>query len=255
MEAGGLRRHGVRCRACAWSMGGVRAGIATANAFDLSGQGEGRLPSSGPRRRGIRLPCRGRSSEHASRCGQEGVFRLPGSLARSRWFEEHGCRGEVRCPAGFCEARLSLLARGDHQRGGGGTFVGGDGRPLFRWGGFGLASLGEAVRRRVVERAREAERHLPRCLRSSRLGCAAGCLSTEASLFTRIISAPLYRGELFSAHRQWTVGLVRQDEALRAVADAYDSAALHHAVEGIVRSLRFGSPMVSGLEAARARLA
>ncbi len=52
------------------------------------------------------------------------------------------------------------------------------------------------------------------------------------------------------AHRQWTLGLVSRESALRAVAESYDSAMLSRVVEGIVRSLRFGTSLAETLESA-----
>lgn len=262
MEAG-LACAGMACAAgagfCAWSM--AEAGARRhryrkrIRSFGAKGGGEGAselgAASSGD---SFALSCAVRASMRLA-AGQEGVFRLPGSLARSRWFEEHavhaGLGGSVS-PAGFCEARVRLACAGSIIGAAVGTTLSAEMAALLCLVGAvsGWRLLGEAVRRRVVERAREAERHLPEMLEVIALGMRSG-LSFDRSLalYEDHFDTALSR-ELFSAHRQWTVGLVRRDEALRAVADAYDSAALHHAVEGIVRSLRFGSPMVSGLEAA-----
>lgn len=54
------------------------------------------------------------------------------------------------------------------------------------------------------------------------------------------------------ARRQWTLGLVPRDRALRGLSDSYDSPMLSRIVEGMVRSLRFGTSLAETLESAAA---
>lgn len=52
------------------------------------------------------------------------------------------------------------------------------------------------------------------------------------------------------AHQQWSIGLASREDALRSLADSYDSAVLSRVVKSIVRSLRFGSSLAETLESA-----
>lgn len=116
---------------------------------------------------------------------------------------------------------------------------------------------GHALRTRAALRAHEAERHLPEMLDVVSLGMRSG-LSFDASLhiyashFDTLLSQELERARI-----QWSSGLARRDEALRAVASTYDSAVFARVVETMARSIRYGSSMVASLErdAAEARSA
>ncbi len=108
----------------------------------------------------------------------------------------------------------------------------------------------QVIIRRIRWRAQEMERHLPEMLDVIALGMRSG-LS-----FDRSLSLYVQHFDTLAAHaldlaqKQWTCGLVTRDEALRQVASSYDSAIFARVIESIVRSLRFGSSMVEGLEAA-----
>ncbi len=259
----GLACAGMLCAAgagyCAWST--VESGNRRSRyrkrvrSFGAEGGWAGCLPfataSSGD---AIALSCAVRASMRRA-AGREGAFRLPDAMLKSRWYDERascaGLAGAVSS-AGFCEARIRLACAGLVVGTTVGATLSAELAALLCLTGmvWGWRLAGGAVRRRIADRAQEVERHLPEMLEVIALGMRSG-LSFDRSLalyedhFDTVLSR-----EFLSAHRQWTVGLVRRDEALRAVADSYDSAALQHAVEGIVRSLRFGSSMVAGLEAA-----
>lgn len=122
---------------------------------------------------------------------------------------------------------------------------------------IGFKMPGYALRTRVKERAREAERHLPEMLDVVALGMRSG-LPFDASL--RIYAShfdTLLSRELENARVQWSCGLARRDEALRGLAATYDSVVFSRVVETVVKSIRYGSSMVSSLEsdAAEARSA
>ena len=53
-----------------------------------------------------------------------------------------------------------------------------------------------------------------------------------------------------SAERQWTLGLKTREEALRNLSDSYASPLFERVVDGIVRSLHFGSSLAESLESA-----
>ncbi len=58
--------------------------------------------------------------------------------------------------------------------------------------------------------------------------------------------------ECAHARRQWEMGLLPRDLALRGVAASYDAPALSHVIEGMVRSLRFGTSLAEMLESSAA---
>ncbi len=53
-----------------------------------------------------------------------------------------------------------------------------------------------------------------------------------------------------SAQRQWALGLVTREQALRELAATFDSPLFSRVVESMVRSLRFGSSLAESLETA-----
>lgn len=55
-----------------------------------------------------------------------------------------------------------------------------------------------------------------------------------------------------STQRQWSLGLVTREQALRDLAATFDSPLFARVVENVVRSLRFGSSLAESLEAAAA---
>lgn len=113
---------------------------------------------------------------------------------------------------------------------------------------IGLKAPGYALRARATERAREVERHLPEMLDVVALGMRSGLpfdssLRIYASHFDTLLSR-----ELENARVQWSCGLARRDEALRSLAATYDSVVLSRVVETVIKSIRYGSSMVSSLE-------
>lgn len=113
---------------------------------------------------------------------------------------------------------------------------------------LGWASPGWALRSCGKARRDELEKHLPEMLEVVSLGLRSGlsfdrCVDTYVDHFDTLLSR-----SLASAKRQWALGFSSRDEALRAFAEAYDSALLSRCVEAIVRSLRFGSSLAESLE-------
>ncbi len=114
---------------------------------------------------------------------------------------------------------------------------------------FGWRQPKVVLQRRIKGRSFEMEHHLPEMLDVVALGMRSG-LSFDSSiqLYTSHFSTALATG-LANAEQKWTSGLETRDEALRKVARSYTSPIFGRVVETIVRSIRFGSSMVSGLEA------
>lgn len=186
-----------------------------------------------------------------------GVRVVPESLARSAWLERHavaaGVGGSITVE-GFCEARVRLALLGSVA----GAFAGGlfSGLLAMLAGACGLAAgwrcTGWALRQRTQRRARDMEQRLPEMLDVVALGMRSG-LSFERSLALYVQHFDTLLAQSFAlAQRQWSCGFERRDTALRNMAASYDSVLFERAVEGMVRSLRFGSSMIEGLEATAA---
>ena len=118
--------------------------------------------------------------------------------------------------------------------------------------GAGLALPRLVLRRLERERARELERGLPEMLEVLALGLRSG-LSFDRSFQLYSDHFPSsFAHACAVARKSWSLGLRTRDEALRELARSYSSDQLGHAVERIVRSLRFGSSLAPDLEAAAA---
>lgn len=109
-----------------------------------------------------------------------------------------------------------------------------------------------ALKRLETARSQELERSLPEMLEVVALGLRSG-LSFDRSfqLYGEHFPTQFAR-ECSSAQKSWSLGLSTREEALRALAASYRSEQFGHTVERIVRSLRFGSSLVSDLESAAA---
>lgn len=185
----------------------------------------------------------------------KGVRLVPDHVVRKKWLERHiveaGLVGGVTAE-GFCEARVKLALAG--------AVLGALAGFMFSLGfGVVLAIVGlyfgwnmpaQAIKHRISWRSQEMERHLPEMLDVVAIGMRSG-LSFDRSLeiycqrFKTILAK-----EMQLAERTWASGLERRDEALRAVAASYDSPIFARVMESCIRSLRFGSSMVEGLESA-----
>lgn len=112
----------------------------------------------------------------------------------------------------------------------------------------GWRALPAALDERIALRARDLERCLPEMLDVLAMGMRSG-LSFDGSLalYERYFDTLLARA-FRSAQQQWSCGLVRRDEALRAIASTYDSFLFKRVVDNILRSLRFGTSLTESLE-------
>lgn len=185
----------------------------------------------------------------------EGSLRLPSALARSAWLESNvgfaGLGGMVS-EFGFCATRVRLALACALV----GAVVGcmvsaGLAVVLCLVGCFlGFTAPKRALKHRIDWRTQEMERHLPEMLDVIAIGMRSG-LSFDRSV--QIYSSRFHTilaSEFALAERKWTSGLERRDEALRRLASSYDSLVFMRVVETIVRSIRFGTSMIDGLEAA-----
>ncbi len=202
------------------------------------------------------------------RVSQEQAFSKNGMPRRSlkvsqekkQWLSLHTKRagiGNQVSPAGFALARVQNLFLA-----GGLGFLGG-----FLFSGelayllcFVGACIGWhlptwAIKTREKERSEELERHLPEMLEVVALGLRSG-LSFDRSLDLYIQHFnSLLAQTAGTVRRRWLVGLSTREDALRDLAESYDSLLLARVVHNIIRSLRFGSSLAQNLEelAAEAR--
>ncbi len=113
---------------------------------------------------------------------------------------------------------------------------------------LGWASLAWALQNSIAQRSHALEKHLSEAIEVMCLGLRAG-LSFERSLELYSSNFPSQlSAELNSAQQMWHTGLLTREDALRNLAQSYDSVLLGRMVESIVRSLRFGSPLANSLE-------
>ena len=113
----------------------------------------------------------------------------------------------------------------------------------------GWRLLPSSLKERAAFRAHDLEKHLPEMLDVLAMGMRSG-LSFDGSLslyecYFDTLLARAFR----TAQQQWTCGLVRRDEALRAIAATYDSFLFRRVIDNILRSLRFGTSLTESLEA------
>lgn len=113
-----------------------------------------------------------------------------------------------------------------------------------------------ALRRERDARSNAVESDLARMLEVVVLGLRGGLSFDRAlSYFGRFFQGSLARSCVL-AQTQWSYGLCSRDEALRNLADSYESKLVGRAVESIIRSLRYGTSLADDLSdaAASARL-
>lgn len=174
---------------------------------------------------------------------------------KSGWMEKNvryaGLDGSVSEKA-FCVVRLKLaFALAAAGLVFGLCFSGGMAAVLAMVGFFfGFMAPKRAVSHRKDWRTQQMERHLPEMLDVVAIGMRSG-LSFDRSLqiYSERFSTFLAK-EFALAERKWTSGLERRDTALRQLAETYDSLVFERVTESVIRSLRFGTSMVEGLEAA-----
>lgn len=178
---------------------------------------------------------------------------FPGS-----WYERHarwaGC-AHVVSSAGFCEASLRMALLGCI----GGCLVGlvfsvqlavllaG----VFLLIGYILPFV--SVRKAIEERSAQAELHLSEMLQIVSLGLRSGLTFDRSFALYGMYFSNAFSYACRQAYRRWTLGLSSREEALKEFASSYKSEQLSRIIESVLRSLRFGSSLVSLLEEASAQ--
>ncbi len=183
------------------------------------------------------------------------ILRGAGVSWAQRWLAIHAKKAGITdriSPAGLVEtmARLGFAAAGV------GALIG----VVFSIELSVLGALGGAVGgalaptrsilRLKQQRSLGLERDLSEMLEVVALGLHSG-LSFDRSfgLYGSHFDTP-FAQSCTNVRRAWTFGLTTREEALRDLADSYESALLARVIENIVRSLRFGSSLAEGLESA-----
>lgn len=114
---------------------------------------------------------------------------------------------------------------------------------------WGVSTIPRSIKRLTKARACTLERDLSEMLEVVVLGLRSGLAFNQSfQLYGAHFSSELAR-VCISAERAWTFGLTTREQALRAMAASYDSPLLARVVEGMVRSLRFGTSLADSLEA------
>ena len=175
------------------------------------------------------------------------------SDSAAAFLEDHGARagrGDRLTVRGFVETRMRLeIAL---------TAVGfAVGFALTAELAFLLGFVGFVVGRRALyaavlalerERADEAERYISEMLEVVALGLRSGLTFDRSFSLYGSHFATGFAAECASACRSWTLGLMTREEALRGLSASYRCEELERAVEGAIRSTRFGSSFSSELE-------
>lgn len=114
----------------------------------------------------------------------------------------------------------------------------------------GALALPKAIKRAERKRAEMLGSSLSEMLEVVALGLRSG-LSFDRSfqLYGEHFDTP-FAHECTSAQRSWLFGLSTREEALRNLAESYDSPILVRVTENIIHSLYFGSSLVETLETA-----
>lgn len=174
----------------------------------------------------------------------------------SRWFENCAHQaGEFTAGVskqGFVEASLRLGAGGALLGAALGAVFSNELMLLAAVAGFalGVSSVARDVKAAIKLRRAQLAKSLPEMLEVVALGLRSG-LSFDRSfgLYAQHFSTVLSL-ECGRAWQLWATGLSTREQALRKLAGTYDSALFTRVIEGVVRSLRFGSSMTEMLEQA-----
>lgn len=107
-----------------------------------------------------------------------------------------------------------------------------------------------AMKKEKSLRCENLDKCLPEMLEVVSLGLRSG-LTFDRSL--KIYTSHFkneFASSCLNSQRKWESGILTREEALRNLAKGYDSSLLVRIIENIIRSLRFGSSLVEGLEEA-----
>lgn len=175
-------------------------------------------------------------------------------LSNSTWFVKHASKAGIAqqvTEQGFTEFRFRLAAGGVL----GGALVGACVSPelaifmMCAGGVCGWRAPKSSVLRAEEDRTRSLEAHLPEMLDVMRLALKSGMgFDTALVLYANHFKTTLSE-ELIAAQRVWQMGLKKRDEALRDLAQTYNSPTLDRVVDLWNRSLHLGTSLSEGMEA------
>lgn len=113
----------------------------------------------------------------------------------------------------------------------------------------GWQSVVWALKNEVQTRSESLEKSLSEMIEIICLGLRSGLtFDRSLTLYHEHFSNPLAQA-MSRTQDAWTHGLMNRDQALREMAQSYDSMLFLRVVENIVRSLRFGSSLADSLDA------
>ena len=124
-------------------------------------------------------------------------------------------------------------------------------------GALGWRALSESMLSLERRRGAQAEERVSEMLEVVALGLRSGLTFDRSfAMYGEHFDSP-FAQSCASACRSWSLGLSSRDESLRNLAASYDCETLERAVEGAIRSLRFGASFADDLEemAAQSRAA
>lgn len=107
-----------------------------------------------------------------------------------------------------------------------------------------------ALKQEIVSRTNNLEKSLPEMLEVVALGLRSGLtFDRSLAIYTKHFDNE-FSSECSFAQKKWESGICLRDESLRSLALSYGSPLFSRVIENIIRSLRFGSSLVEGLEEA-----
>lgn len=113
----------------------------------------------------------------------------------------------------------------------------------------GFSSCSRSLKGEGALRTAGLERHLSEMIEVVSLGLRSGLSFDKAfELYHDHFETGLGHAAA-RAQQRWTMGLASREEALRDLAQRYDSTLFSRVMENIIRSLRFGSSLAESLEA------
>lgn len=107
-----------------------------------------------------------------------------------------------------------------------------------------------ALKQENLERTNNLEKCLPEMLEVVALGLRSGLTFDRSLLIYTHHFNNQFANECRFAQQKWESGICLRDEALRNLANTYNSHLFSRVVENIIRSIRFGSSLVESLEEA-----
>lgn len=113
----------------------------------------------------------------------------------------------------------------------------------------GFASVQRALKSLSEKRLASLEHDLPEMLEVVALGLRSGLSFDRSFALYHGYFDTVFSRECASAQRAWSLGLLSRDEALKQLADRYESQLLSRTVDSVVRSLRFGTSLAEAFEA------